>query len=223
MKRNLKVFGLAMMVAVALSAVVASAASAHFTSSSDTTTLTALGLSIQLFATTGTAGENSEVQCTEVEVSGGTFGTEATELTIHPIYTHGICTVSIEGLGSLGAEVITNGCNYVLTTATAENIHIECETGKQIEVTAFILGKFRKCLDIHAQTPTTALVDYYNGTNSDTGKMDFDIEFTTSGITYEKTGSCAFGTIESNDGYYGGNVRLTGHDPGFGPVDVTKS
>jgi hypothetical protein len=223
MKRNLKVLGLGVVVvvAVALSAVVASSASAHFTSGSDSNTPTAIALNNQVFKTTGTVGENVEASCENIAISGGPFGTEETELTVHPTYS-GNCTVAIEGLGTLTAEIITNGCNFILTTTATENIHFECETGKQIEVTAFMLGKFRKCIDVHAQTPTTALVHYYNGTNPVTGKMDFEIESTIEGITYEKTGSCAFGVIEGNDGKYEGNVTSTSHDNN-GPVDVTKS
>jgi hypothetical protein len=221
MIRNLKVLGLALVAAFALSAVVASAASAHFTSSSDSATLTSTALNNQIFKTTGTLGENAEVSCTAVGVTGGPFGTDETELTVHPEYG-GTCTVNIEGLGLLSAEIDTAGCNYVFTTTATNNIHIECETGKQIEVTAFILGKFRKCLDVHAQTPTTALVDYHNGTNASTGKMDVEVESTVEGITYEKTGSCAFGVTEGNDAKYEGNATVTCHDVS-GPVDCTKS
>jgi hypothetical protein len=223
MKRNLQVFGLvAAAVAVALSAVVASAASAHFTFGADSTTLTATALTNQVFETTGTLGENSKASCESVAVGNETFGTEQTEVTAHPTYG-GNCTVNIEGLGSLTAEVITTGCNFVFTTTSSENVHLECETGKQIEVTAFILGKFRKCLDYHAQTPTVALVDYHNGTNAATGKMDVEVESTVEGITYEKTGSCAFGTTEGNDAKYTGRVTVTAHNAVGESVDGTKS
>jgi hypothetical protein len=225
MKRNLKVFGLALVMAAALSAVVASAASAHFTFGADATTLTASATNNQVFfETTGTPGENAVVSCTAIGVTGGPFGTEESELTVHPIYG-GTCTVNIEGLGNLTAEILTTGCNYIFTTSvTSENIHIECETGKQIELTAFILGKFRKCLDFHAQTPTVPVLHYYNQTDPATGKMDIEIESTVSGITYEKTGSCAFGTTEGNDARYTGNVTVTCDEEGTNnPVDCTKS
>jgi hypothetical protein len=223
MKRNLEVFGLALVMAVALSAVVASAASAHFTFGADSATLTATALNNQTFRTTGTPGETSEVSCTAIGVGSATFGTEETELTAHPEYG-GTCTITVEGiLTGVAAQVITKGCNYIFTTTAADNVHLECDEGKQIEITAFILGKFRPCLDIHAQTPTIALVDYHNGTNAATTKMDVEVEWTVTGITYEKTGSCAFGVIEGNDAKYTGNFTLTAHNSLGEPIDVTKS
>jgi hypothetical protein len=224
MIRNLKVLGLALVAAFALSAVVASAASAHFTIGSDTATLTAAPLTNQVFETTGTTGENAKVTCENIEVGNEHFGTEQAEITVHPTYNTN-CTVNIEGLGNLTAEIITTGCNYIFTTGdtTAQNVHIECDAGKQIEVTAFILGKFRKCLDVHEQTPTSAIVHYRNGTNAATGKMDVEIESTVTGITYEKTGSCAFGVTEGNDAKYTGRVTVTAHDTTGAAVDCTKS
>jgi hypothetical protein len=222
MKRSLKGLGLATAIAVALSVVGVSAASAHFTSSSDSGTPEATALNNQVLKSTGTLGENTEVSCTAVSVTGGPFGTDETEITVHPTYS-GNCTINIEGLGTLTAEVITTGCNVVLTTSATNNAHLECEAGKQMEVTAFILGKFRKCLDVHAQTPTTAHLDYHNGTNPNTGKMDIEIESTVEGITYEKTGSCAFGVTEANDMKYEGNVTGTCAEILLGPSDTTKS
>jgi hypothetical protein len=224
MKRNMKGLGLATVIAVALSAAGVSAASAHFTSSSDWTTSTATALNTQVLKNTGTPGENSEASCTAVGVTGGPFGTDETELTVHPEYG-GTCTISIEGLGApMTAEIITTGCNVVFTTTATNNVHLECEVGKQMEVTAFILGKFRKCLDVHAQTPTTALVDYHNGTDAATGKMDVEVVSTIEGITYEKTGSCAFGVTEGNDMKYEGNITVTGDEVNTNnPVDITKS
>jgi hypothetical protein len=221
MKRNLEILWLAIVVVTALSAIVTSAASAQFTSGSDATTLTAKALNQQVYRTVGTPGENSEAICTG-EVSGGPFGTEESEITIHPVAS-GTCTISIEGLGFLSAEIVTTGCNAIFTTTATQNVHVECETGKQIEITAFVLGKFRKCFDFHAQTPTTALVDYHNGTNAATGKMDVEIESTVEGITYEKTGSCAFGVTEGDDAKITGNATVTGHNAVGEPVDVTKS
>jgi hypothetical protein len=223
MKRNLKVPGLAMMVAVALSAVVASGASAHFTFGAGSATLTATVLNNQIFRTTGTPGENSEASCTAIGVGSATFGTEEAELTAHPEYG-GTCTITIESIfAGVAAQVITKGCNYIFTTTATDNFHIECEEGKQIEITAFILGKFRPCLDIHAQTPTTALVDYHNGTNAATTKMDIEVEWTVTGITYEKTGSCAKGVIEGNDAKYTGNFTVTAHNSLGEAIDITKS
>jgi hypothetical protein len=125
-------------------------------------------------------------------------------------------------LGTLNATIDMNGCHYLFTTEEAVGVHILCPATKDIEVTAKILGSFRKCLTIHPQTPTSPVVHYRNGTDPATGKMDVEIESTVEGITYEKVGSCAFGTTEANDAHYVGRITVTGDGPS-GPVDVTHS
>jgi hypothetical protein len=52
--------------------------------------------------------------------------------------------------------------------------------------------------------------------------MDLEIESTVSGITFEKTGSCAFGTLEDNEGAYSSRITLKGDSTGSA-VDVTHS
>jgi hypothetical protein len=222
MKRNFKALALALFAVLVVGAVTASGASAKFTSGSDDTTLTATAIGNQVFETVGTANEESKVECEKVSVDGATIGTETNEITVEPTYEN--CSISLKGLGTFIAQVDTNKCHYLFTTKTEEAIHITCETegATQIEVTAFILGKFRKCLDIHAQTPTEPWLKYVNGTNPETGKMDVKVVSEVNGITYEKTASCAFGTIEANDARYTGEVTVTGDDANGKPVDVTK-
>lgn len=217
MTRNLKALGLALVAAFALSAVVASGASAatSFTSGSDSTILTSKAIGNQVFST----GE-STVSCEEVTTDNTTTGTSATEITAEPTYS-GNCKITIGSLGTLNATIDMNGCHYLFTIGT--EVHILCPEGKQIEVTATILGTPRKCLDIHAQTPTSPVVHYINATNAATGKMDVEVESTVEGITYEKTGSCAFGTIEGNDANYKGKVTITGETGTGAAVDVTVS
>lgn len=207
--RNLKAFGLALVAAFALSAVIASAASAEFTSGSDNTTLSATSVGNQVFET----GSGSKVSCPAVSVDGASLGTVASEITAEPTYS-GACTVE-----SFEAKIDTNGCHYLFTTTATSNVHILCPEGSAIEVTAKILGSFRQCLKIHAQTPTNALVDYSNGTSG--GKMDVTIKSTVTGITYERLGLCQGSTNEANDATYTGEVTVTGKDAEGNAVDVT--
>lgn len=217
MARNLKILGLTLVATFAFSAIIASGASAFTTFTAvgaEDTTLSASGIgSGQVFST----GE-SKTTCTEISFDNATMAAEsATEITAEPTYG-GTCTITIGSLGTLTAKIDTNGCHYLFTASGF--VHIKCPEGKQIEITAKILGTFRKCIDIHQQTPATAVVDYTN--TGTVGQMDVEIESTVSGITYEKTANCAFGDLEDNDSAYSGKVTLTGsHEGSF--VGMTVS
>lgn len=184
-----------------------------FTTGADATTLTGKGLGTQVFKASG-----FEVECTEFELQSSA-GTVQEEISAEPKY--GGCTAVIPGLSTLPASFLGNKCDYVLTPNLAESLHIGCSTSgaTKIEITAKILGSFRKCLDIFAQTPTESSIDFSNKTNSETGRMDVELESTITGITYEATGSCAF-LGEHDDAEYEGSITLTGDSEGK-PVDVT--
>ena len=219
MIRNLKTLGLALVAAFALSAVLASAASAEFTFDEAASTLTAKGVSpTQKFVITDSEGEEEgKSTCEEVGVgSGGTgLGTVESEITIEPVYSED-CTLSL-GEATFEAEVDANGCHYLFTTETLNAVHIICSNeegteaeGKSIEITAKILGSYRQCIKIHAQTPTEPTIHYDNKTNSETGKMDVLMTVTVKGITYEKVGLCKGEVNESNNADYEGEVTVTG-------------
>jgi hypothetical protein len=212
MIRSPKAFGVVLFAVVALGVVPVSAAAAEFTSGSDNTTLKAQALTTLQFA----SGEELWA-CNELSLDGASLGTVQEEVTAEP--TFGSCITTAPGVGTAEAKIDTNGCHFLLTASKA--IHITCPEGKQIEVTEKLLGKFRNCLDIHAQTPTASSVDYINRTNEATGKMDIEVESTVEGITYEKTGSCAFGATEENDWTFIGKLTLTGVNANAEPVDVT--
>lgn len=215
MIRKLTPFALALVAALAL----ASPASAEFTSGSATTTYTAAALENQVFTTNS---GSVKVTCTAIGFDHtGTTTKNEESITVEP--TYGGCTISLAKIGTFEALVDTNECHFLLTTVEAEALHILCPAGKQIELTAKILGAYRKCVDVHAQTPTHPVLVYTNGTNAATGKMDFEVRPVVFGITYEKTGSCAIETIEANDLEYFGNFTVTGHDTKTDEaVDVTK-
>ena len=222
MTRNLKTLGLALVAAFALSAVLASAASAEFTTSTDNTTLTAEALNVQEFAIEGTPGENAVSECNQVSVDG-TAGTASTEITVEPTYSG--CTLHDEHTGlNPVARINTNGCHYLFTTHENESVHIVCPAEAEgIEIEAKILGAFRRCLVVHPQTPTNNVVHWINGTDPETGAMDVELESTITGITWEKVGLCAGPNtvVEGNDASYKGNVTVTGDDEFGAPADVT--
>ena len=225
MTRNLKTLGLALLAAFALSAVLASAASAEFTTGDHNTDLTVEGVSeTQKFTITNAeGGAEAEFSCNEIGIaSGGTgLGTAQESITIEPEYSND-CTAVI-GSSTFETRIDTNGCHYLFTTDEENAVHIVCEEGKQLEMTAFILGSFRQCFKIHAQTPTEPFITYHN-TTTPAGDMDVLMTVDVTGITYERVGLCKGEVNESNNLDYDGEVTVTGHDAISGlPVDVTKS
>jgi hypothetical protein len=226
MSRNLKALGLALLAAFALSAVMASAASAHtpatFTSGSDWTVLHAKSDVTNIFK------EGSiEVECQSVGVHGS-VGTDEATITVEPTYgvttdTTGATECKIKTPSEFDAQVHTNGCHYLFTAgnATDGSVHVECPTGKSIEVTADILGKWRPCIDIGTQTPGVPTVTYTNETEVTGGKNVWDVTVKAEAkeITYTKTGLCGSGVFTKAE--YNGSVTVWGTDTNNNPVDVT--
>lgn len=216
MKRNLKPLGLSLVAAMALGAVMASGASAEFTYE-----FGVVSWRVTPTVNTEIVSSESSLSCSGLTGAGGPSLQVEKEATVEPKYSG--CTITIGSLGTLGAEIDTNGCHYLFTTDTEVGLHLLCPEGKQMEITAKILGTFRKCLDIHAQTPTSPFVHYRNQLNATTNKWDVEFETTVSGTTTEKTGSCAFGTIEENGATLSGKVTYEGIKGGGEPGNMTHS
>ena len=228
MTRRLKEICLTLAVGVALSAVLASAASAEFTTGADSTNLTAEGVSeTQKFVITNGTEVDGESSCNEVSIANGGegLGTAEESITIEPEYG-GDCTLSI-GESTFEAKVDTNGCHYLLTAHTEEAVHIICSNeeeteaeGESIEITAKILGSFRECFKIHAQTPTEPVIHYINTADPESGKQNVLMTIAVKGITYERVGLCKGEVNESNDADYEGEIAVSGHDGEGEAVDV---
>jgi hypothetical protein len=217
MKRNLRILGPALVAIVAISAAVASAASANFTTAIDGGTVTLSG-GLQVFTT----GGGAKVECTSVSGHIAGMGTAQTELTAVPSYSG--CTLTEGGI-TRNAQVVPTGCDYLFTTTG--QVHIECEPGSVITVKAFIAGAFQQCFDVHAQTPTIPNIHFTNQLDPATGKWDFTIVSTVSGITYERTGVCKKlppEVNETNDAHYVGSITVK-CDRAIEsvPVDCTKT
>jgi hypothetical protein len=222
-----RALGLTLLAAFTLSAVAASAASAHipakFTSGSDWTILHAKAETSQVFK------EGSlEVVCQSIGVDGATGTNEAT-VTVEPTFgvtsdTTGLteCEGSISG-NVFEVQAHSNGCKYVLAAGgeTDGSTSISCPAGKSIQFTGDVLGAWRPCLDIGAQTPGTPTVDYTNGTEVTGGKnvWDVTVKSTVKGISYTKTGLCGSGTFNAAE--YIGAATVWGTDTAGNPVDVT--
>lgn len=234
MRRNLKVLGLALVAAFALSAIASGSASAEiatFTSGSPWTTLTATALNTQTF----TAGTRA-VKCESVVADNASMGEDQSTITVEPTYGKTVkseefteaetneteCEIETP-TAKFKAMVHTNGCHYKFTAGGTVDgsVHIECPVGKEIEVTIDILGKFRPCLDIPAQTPTTPTVTYTNETYLDEEKNVWDVKVTShvEGVKYTETGVC--GTEVKNNANYTGEVTVKGFNTAGTPVDVT--
>jgi hypothetical protein len=217
MKRNLKTIGLALVAVFALSAVVASAASAQkiTTLGQSNVTLTGSG-GEQKFVT----GSGSEIKCTGVTTTVTGVNNEQAQITATPSYTG--CSLTEGGI-TREVQIDMNGCAYVFTS-TGTIVHIECTAPNVIKVTAKIAGAFQECLDIHSQTPTTPNWTATNGTSG--ANMDFTIVSGVSGITYERTGSCKKAEAqenETNNAVYTGSVTVTCETAAAVMVDCTAS
>ncbi len=183
------------------------------TTNNGTTVLTAETTETQVFKNV----EGVEFKCTSVAFDGSISGTTAETATVEPTYSG--CTVVIPGVGTVNAFIDAEGCHYLFTANT--QTHILCPTGKKITVTGeFVKGVKSKCLEIGAQTPTTPEVHYINNLLTGT-EMDFEIESTLAGITYNKAGPC--GSAENNDMSIAGKVTIKGKDSVTGAqVGVTR-
>jgi hypothetical protein len=226
MRRNLKALGLALVAVFALSAVAASAALAvpKFTSSTDWTVLSASAKNSQVFED---EANGVSLNCTSVGGSGS-MSTDQTTVTFTPTYgvttdTTGAsnCKGTIAGF-TVDLQVHMNGCDYLFTAAAGDGtVKVECPVGKQIEITCDILGAWRQCIDIAAQTPTVPTVDFTNGTKVEAGKTVWDVTLksTATGVTYTKTGLAGSGTFHSAK--YTGEVTVTAKDTAGVPASIT--
>lgn len=152
MSRNLKALGLALIAALALSAIAAQGAMAvdhSFGSEASSTVITADndGLGSHVLSVTSKGGTKVSVTCTTAFFSGTQSGTSADLITLHPTFGKpntsggaGSCT-----LGGLGVTVTTTGCNFIFESDTSNNpatgqedatTSVECEAGKSLKSSA---------------------------------------------------------------------------------------
>ena len=220
MTRNLKALGIALAAMFAMSAVAAASASAvqhHITSDSQsgTTYLTADALNAQNFWATTSEPNGNKISCSEVNLLNTSFeGSETTEVTAEPVYNkeERTCT-AFTGGSEAKASIKTNGCHYLFTGETTEDItgnqtatvHITCEGENQIEVRVTSLNL--KCLDVPGGQ-TLHGIKYEEDPDEAGDGLIIDAKI--HGIESKTTGACGEGT--HNDGLYEGRVTVTGYE-----------
>jgi phage FluMu protein Com len=190
-----------------------------FTSESASTILTTVNE--EPTAQTFTTNSGAELKCRQLSFQNTSIGTSQEEFAAEPIFSQ--CRF-VEGFVIREVLIDTNGCQYLFTSEGGATMHITCPEGKAINITEFIAGAFRECMVIPPQTPTSPAVDYHNGTNV-FGRMNFEIEFTLSGITYERIAFCKKASEnEKDDTMVEGTIELNGENEKTGePVEVTVS
>jgi len=204
MIRNFKVLGLALVAAFAMSAVVASAASADFRSESDHTIITGTqGVPNTFTVTAGTT------HCGTATFEGTSTETTSSSITITPTYEN--CRITNFGVETVNATVDMNGCHYLLTTTG--QVHLECNTGlgSAVEVTAPLC-----VITVHPQTVSS--VDYANIGSGTTREVR--VTATATGITYTQSATCPGGNNTYHNGTYNGTVTATGEDTNRNHVGI---
>jgi hypothetical protein len=198
MNRKLKALGLALVVVFAMSAVVASAASAKQLHSGSTTGITHL-TGTQIGATNQLHLENgTPVKCTTALFDATYNGTTVSELTVTPTYSG--CTAAGQK-----AEIHMNGCTYTITTpagsadAYTATVHLVCPAGKDVVITVPTAG----CtVTIQAQTPTVPTIDLTDVTTAVANQDDILLKSTVEGVHYTTVGGGVCGAA--------GKGKLTG-------------
>jgi hypothetical protein len=221
MKRTFNRFALAALVAAALCAVGATAASAlvsgHFVSEVSQTQLKGVesGAERTEFRFSGFAA----YQCEETSYVGMVSATTVQEVTITPAYAK--CVRTIEGEDEK-VEVKTNGCHYIVKIGPeSEEVHstafLTCPAGKKIEITSsFCTIKFGPQL--------VTGIDYTTATEF--SKHSITADLTIKGITMEvHAGMCQFLTpTNSTAGELFGSVKVNAINWQTGqPVGITAT
>jgi hypothetical protein len=213
MIRNLKFLGLALVAVLAMSAVMAGAASAdEFKSEKAPVTLTGTqGATLDTFST-----HAGNVKCTTATYKGTQSTTSTTTIQVAPTYSG--CTFV-----GLNSTITTNGCEYLFhvpATAgvTTGTVDIVCPGTNEITVTAPnpALGK-AKCI-VHVPPQTGLGVVTYSNLGSGTTR-EVKVEVNLTGLKYSQTAGVAeSGNCETKDntttGTYVGGATVTGEVDG---------
>jgi hypothetical protein len=225
MNRKLKALGLALSMALMLSTVAVSTASAHkFKGGTEPTYLSAVSGGHHIFE--AVTGEHKPVICGQVNVTGTVTKTAAETLTVEPTYSEcstyqtkagGKTTATADTEKVSTATVVSTGCHYTFSGTTTKgnptsevqehaNVEIFDKSGScngiEFKVTALGL----KCITAPIQTIKHAAK--YTNTVTIT-REDLIIEATAHGIETTTTGVCGEEKTHTNGGYTG-SATVTG-------------
>jgi hypothetical protein len=223
MTRNLKVFGLVAVAALAIAAMTASAASATvtpfwFRSDAGATGVTKLDAVQDTGTTDVFTVDAGEISCTETTLTGEFTGPTATTITLHP--TYGGCTFH-----GLSATIDVNHCGYLFHTDNRTEAgtpggkydvetDVECEhSNEDITVTQISAGVTKCIVHVEQQSLGTGIV-LTNAGNAANNTEDITADVNFNNIKYTQTegsgaGKCATTTTTSN-GTYVGKETITG-------------
>jgi uncharacterized protein affecting Mg2+/Co2+ transport len=218
MIRNLKAFGLVLVAAFAMSAVMASASSAAgiFTWGNTTQKITAVQDTgeggKQIFTTTPGTVTCNEVTGSATIAKGTTESTEVLSSSI--TYNNSGSADTCPGPFGTQPKIEMNGCNYRFTAGqtigtsgkeTTGTAHIVCPAGQQIVINA------TGCtIKVPTQTPTGGHIIFK--TIITTPQNHITIETTLSGITYSDSGLLCGTHADETNGTYTGNVTFVASD-----------
>lgn len=212
MTSKLKTLALGLFATLALSAMGASSASAHyvFTTATEPTAFT--GEQIEGKNKFTIAGQS--IECVTATFTGTQTGTEATELTIIPTYAN--CTY-----GAKIAHLTMNGCSYEFTGATQASghgtVHVKCPAGKAIELHITNLSGSETCtLTIAEQTPG-------QGYSAVTTGNDVKLTMTMSGIVISTDGLALIcKALATTNATYTGVITLRGYRDGLSHIAANQ-
>lgn len=215
MNRYAKPFGMAALAALLVAAGTASPASAvkEIRSAEAPRVITGAQVAGSPFAFKFAAGE---LKCTTSTLEGVLPKTGNTQLTVHPKLSG--CTMI-----GFGGTVTTTGCNFVFTykegtipttgpedTHTPGLMHIECEAGKQIEITPTFLSTSVCTIKIPPQTPSEPDADHkVEGAPTDV-KVTYTVE--QMDYTVEKGGEFCGKEGLHQDGFFTGSHTVKGYE-----------
>ncbi len=201
--RNLKILGLALIAVFATSGITASVGSANqFNSAAAPAKWTRSANVVQAFRYE--AGGKT-VECGTITGSAIANAVAVAELTFEPTYAN----CSVPTIGFSQAQVIMNGCDYLLTIeagAPEGPVHVKCPKGAQITITVKVFGVSVCTYHIGEQTPA-GKADYSNSIPT-----RVDVEPTLTGITATRQGNAECGAANSAGGTYTGRVELMGEE-----------
>jgi hypothetical protein len=210
MHRKLKALGLALVAALALTAVMASAASAQFTSTSTHTILSGTQEGNHVF----TAGEGfGGVTCTEASFSGTGTATEESEQKITPTYSN--CTDSFGRVVDLDnsslAYTFTSGASKG-TVDISGSMTLTITDSKNHESAGSVICT----VTIGAQTGVNGVTYHDNGEGVKVTSNSTNVKNTTSGGFF----NCGIGNGEHSAGTYKGTTNMTGKNTSGTEVDI---
>lgn len=195
----IKMLGVAMVAALALSAV-ASASAAEFRGATSPVTVTGSQSTTHKFTV-----EGSTVTCTTATFSSAATAVPTSEVLITPVYKG--CTA----FGIAGATVSMNGCQYKFHSGPPGTVDFVCSSGKTVISVSTFLGKCKVEVPGSNASKNQGLggVTY---TNTPAGKVTVGANVT--GITaeiVESTGICPLTKGTVTNASYSGETIVEGN------------